>query len=488
MRISAPNPQAEEARDRAGTTVLRLLHDTRGFTAVFLALTLSVLIGFAALGVETGLWYAIKRQNQSGADVAALSGAMEFAGGKPYADICALAKLGAKANNFSVAAGWTCPGSSPTNTSDCTNLTSGQMCVNNPPLFGCCTTNTGAVEVILAQQQDGFLASLWQANVTVDTRAVAGPKGFETCMIALGTSGTDLKNNGNATVTLNNCSFASNSVTDTNPDYSVKFNGGVTMTAAAISTAGGTKITGNSNFISPPVTTHAAAVPDRYAGLITVPNPLPALSSTAPAPSTGGTLQPRRYDSVSNKAPMNFSSGTTILCPGVYVLNGADNSSGDAFTISGSGTTVNMGIAGVGACSGSTTDGVTIIATCSAPCTNGGGFDVGGTGSNTPTVSLKGPTSPQAGIPASILFYQPAATAITNANKGNTTLAGGSAVSLIGVVYTPAKEIGLNGNPNFSSCTELIAASFVISGNPTLTRASTCSLNSPSVSTLVLLE
>jgi len=30
----------------------RLWHDTRGFTAVFLALTLSVLIGFSALGVE----------------------------------------------------------------------------------------------------------------------------------------------------------------------------------------------------------------------------------------------------------------------------------------------------------------------------------------------------------------------------------------------------------------------------------------------------
>jgi Flp pilus assembly protein TadG len=43
----------------------RLWHDTRGFTAVFLALTLSVLIGFSALGVETGLWYLIKRVNQS---------------------------------------------------------------------------------------------------------------------------------------------------------------------------------------------------------------------------------------------------------------------------------------------------------------------------------------------------------------------------------------------------------------------------------------
>ena len=107
------------------------------------------------------------------------------------------------------------------------------MCVNNPPLFGSNTTNLGAVEVILAQQQDGFLASLWQANVMINTRAVAGPKAFETCMIALGTSGTDLKNNGNATVTLDNCSFASNSSSTTNPNYSIEFNGGVIMTAGA---------------------------------------------------------------------------------------------------------------------------------------------------------------------------------------------------------------------------------------------------------------
>src|SRR6266436_5024140 len=87
----------------------RLWHDTRGFTAVFLALTLSVLIGFSALGVETGLWYLIKRVNQSAADVAALSGALEFAGGRPYADICALAKLGAKANNFTFVSTAACP-------------------------------------------------------------------------------------------------------------------------------------------------------------------------------------------------------------------------------------------------------------------------------------------------------------------------------------------------------------------------------------------
>jgi uncharacterized membrane protein len=41
-------------------------------------MTISALIAFASLGAETGLWYAIKRQNQSAADAAAISAAYEI--------------------------------------------------------------------------------------------------------------------------------------------------------------------------------------------------------------------------------------------------------------------------------------------------------------------------------------------------------------------------------------------------------------------------
>ena len=56
----------------------RLLRDTRGATLVLIALMITALMGFTGLGVETGLWYTIKRYNQSAADNAALSGAMEL--------------------------------------------------------------------------------------------------------------------------------------------------------------------------------------------------------------------------------------------------------------------------------------------------------------------------------------------------------------------------------------------------------------------------
>src|SRR5438105_7510511 len=262
----------------------RLLHDTRGVTLVLVALALSALIGLTGLGVETGFWYAIKRYNQSAADIGALSGAMEKAGGQSYSDICNMAKLAGQANGFTFVS-FTCPTSSPA----CTSPATGQMCANNPPASGPNTTNQTAVEVILAQQQNAFFASLFLPNVTIDTRAVAGLQSFASCMIALGTSGQDLKNNGNASLTLNHCSF----ISDSTANNSITFNGGVTMTAAAIQTAGGDKITGNSNFISPPPTTGASAVTDPYAGQITVP-------------TLGG-----------NDTCVSFSSGSHTLLPSV---------------------------------------------------------------------------------------------------------------------------------------------------------------------------
>jgi hypothetical protein len=322
-------------------------------------------------------------------------------------------------------------------------------------------------------------------------------------------------------VTLNDCSFASNSVTDTNPNYSVNFNGGVTMTAAAISTAGGAKITGSSNSISPPVTTHAAAVPDPYLGAITVPS-LGAITVPSPGPppfcksftasADVNVLTPGLYGGAcaGGSIPViSITGGTTTLCSGVYVLDGDDNQ-GEAFVIR-SNATVNMGIPGTtyttktGAVTGSVLCptqqlisgtpytipfGVTVITTCSASnC--GGGFIVGDTGS--PTVTLAAPTTTALGgtIPARILFYQVAFPKADPGpgHPGNTTLAGGSLVSLNGVVYTPSTEIALQGNPTFDSCTELIANDFVIGGNPVMyAPLTTCGINTKSVSTLVLLE
>src|SRR5258708_1729882 len=109
--------------------IVQFWRDRRGATIAIVAITLPVLIGFGALGTETGLWYAIKRHDQSAADFAALSGAMELAAGKPYyqsatgSGICGLAQRDATRNGFTFAA-FTCPNSSP----GCSNPSAGHMC------------------------------------------------------------------------------------------------------------------------------------------------------------------------------------------------------------------------------------------------------------------------------------------------------------------------------------------------------------------------
>jgi Flp pilus assembly protein TadG len=469
-------------RSAFGTFSHRLASDTRGVTLVLVALAVSALIGFTGLGVETGLWYSIKRYNQSAADIAALSGAMELAGGQPYSDICKLAGRAAQANGFAAFAPSTC-------SSGCSSPPSGSNnCVNNPPVLGAYGGNANMVEVILAQQQNAVFASLFLPSVTIDTRAVAGLQAFPSCMIALNTSGQDLLVNGGGSAAANlnipACSFISNS---TSSD-SIRVTGNSTITAKAIDTAGGSKVSGTANSISPPITTFAPQVADPYLGQITPTWPWPG--GTNLGCTTGGaTLQPGWYGGSCAKGstpPMSFSSGTTFLCPGVYYLDGDDNQ-GEALAISGN-AVVKVGTTGNGC---ATNGGVTIIAGCSGTgCKSGGAFDICKTasGSCAPTVQLSAPsTIPGSGIPKDILFYQPGA--IADTSKGDSTIAGGSGVTLNGVIYTPATALNLNGNStSFGNCTELIAASFSISGTPSMNSAPSCGAVTQSATTIVLLE
>jgi hypothetical protein len=97
-----------------------LWQNARGATLPLVALSLSALIGFTGLGVETGFWYVIKRQNQSAADVAALSGAFELLAGQSiglsqnavYPDICNLAERDAARNDFTFNS-FSCPTTTP---------------------------------------------------------------------------------------------------------------------------------------------------------------------------------------------------------------------------------------------------------------------------------------------------------------------------------------------------------------------------------------
>src|ERR1700730_15442904 len=261
----APNGKVREG---VATALSRLRRDDRGMTIVLVAIAASALIGFTGLAVETGLWYTVKRVNQSAADTAALSGAFEVLAGQPYEDICGFARRDAIRNGYTFSGGWSCPAITPACTSP---PSSGGMCVNNPPMQGLYTGNNNAVEVILAQQQNALLASIDLANVTITTRAVAILKtSFNACILGLDKTAPSTVNVfNNAALSNPNCGVASNS--KASPSLTVDNNASI---AGPVSVVGGEAVTNGSTITGRPNLIGAPPVPDPYAGvaLQTIPD------------------------------------------------------------------------------------------------------------------------------------------------------------------------------------------------------------------------
>lgn len=470
--------------------------DQRGAILVFVALVLAVVLGFAGLGVETGLWYSIKRHEQTAADYAALSGAIEYAAGQPYylaasgsvpaKGICELAKRDAARNGFTVADSFVCPDATPA----CTDPSAGQMCVNNPPVLGRLAGDANAVEVILAQQQNTLFASLFLPSVTIKSRAVADVLAAgSACSLATwdkptnNPGGTAIDFSGSS-ASFNGCGFAS----DSTGSKSINFQGNATIDASWFQTTGNYNLNGNSvTFPSNlALLTDTAPIPDPYstscapaiacAGTITWPTVTG--NGGLSLPLTGGTLQPGTYK------PMNFGAYTYSLCPGIYVINGEDNQD-SAFTV-GNGTTVNIATSG---CSGSGS-GVTIIATSSGNTKKAGGFNVTGG-----TLNLSAPTSsPQTGIPSGLLFAQDpthADTTVSNGKEADSTITAGGTDSLQGTLYTPKTNVTFTGNSN-STCFIIIANTVTYTGTSTVSGSlSACQavgVTTPTVLNVVMSE
>ena len=166
------------------SAIVRVWQDERGVSAVILALSLTALIGFAALGVETGLWYSIKRQNQSAADAAAISAAYEILAGNT--DVT---------NNLTPAA---------TNAA-AQNEYTGTTPVVTYPYSDSIVSN--AVGVTLQTTQSTSFAALFLPSVTIQTKAVARVfPAAPGCILTLSTAGYGFEDKGSSTLNAPDCS------------------------------------------------------------------------------------------------------------------------------------------------------------------------------------------------------------------------------------------------------------------------------------------
>src|SRR5689334_17366624 len=160
-----------------------LRRDESGSIITFVVF-LPVLAGAVAIGVETGQLYRVKRQMQSTADAAALSGAIDSMAAKNLDTITATARYEAQRNGF---------------THGANGVT---VNVANPPASGPNSGNANAVEVTITKTT-GFSigAALLNASLSsfdIKARSVAAPGTYtvsststttssngEACMIAL---------------------------------------------------------------------------------------------------------------------------------------------------------------------------------------------------------------------------------------------------------------------------------------------------------------
>jgi Flp pilus assembly protein TadG len=219
--------------------LLRLARDRHGAIAVIFALMFPVVAAILGLGIETGIWYAIKRQDQSVADIAAYSGALEVVGDptKCTTGACPAAVKDAKTNGFDFA-----------NTAN----TASTVAVSG-------TT----VTVTLKHDQTPLMVSYFLGKNTfqIANFAVASVTSSPACASSVGGSGTAMKMSGGPTLTMPGCTLTSNS---TDP-ASIDLAGSATIDAFSVYTAGGVVNKGASTLnLTQPAKTSQTPLKDPY--------------------------------------------------------------------------------------------------------------------------------------------------------------------------------------------------------------------------------
>src|SRR5215472_18843834 len=431
----------------------RLFHDKRGLSAVTVAVSMPVLFGVAGLGVDTGLWYAMKRQNQSAADAAALSAAYEVMAGNTNVatNLTPAATEAATRNNYA--------GTTP---------------VVTCPYSDAIVAN--GVRVTLSQTQNAWFSSWFPAfptfaiaNAAVAAVNTLGPS----CLTALsptGASGSprgaDVSTVGSSVINVPNCIITSFA----NTSNSVYLQGGnnSSITAQTIVTAGQVATTGNpvltlsnpAQIGAPPqslTNPYACASPSppciTHAFLTTGPPAIPATCVANNPPPKGQTTTYPANSRFCNG--LNFPNGnaTTVdLSPGTYWITDGD------LNITSNGTLT------CSLCNG-TNLGVTIIFTTM----NGAAGTIGTVVMNA-NAQLGGLNAPNAGTFAGLLFVQDTVAGATYSQNG--TLQGGPNIAFVatGLIYFPHTDLAFQGNPTLgmNGCLIVYANTVALQGNSNL--------------------
>ena len=435
------------------SAIARFSHDRRGVSATIVAIALPGLIGVSALGVETGLWYTVKLQNQSTADAAAISAAYQVIADKTSVtgNLIPAASEAAAQNGYS--------GSTPA--------------VVYP--YSDSIVSNGVV-VTLQQTQPELLSSMFLPSVTISTEAVAVVKALDNlCILALATTGAGVVFGDLSFLDAPDCAVGANSTSTS----AIVIRGDIgSITAATLVTAGG--ITFNGDPVDPATPPSeliltsrlqigAPSIRDPYARILTrafLSSGIPATPAATHAwTDVTATITPGLYD-----GGMSFGANAIVdLTPGIYYVT-----NGDFFIASGATVTCMT-------CRDA--NGVTIVLTTPDP--PGGGAIGNAQIQKGSTVTLQAPNSgPFSGL---LLVQDPLA---ADGDGSDSAFEGGLGMSLTGLLYFPNAAVGFRGNPS-ATYTLLVARQVTVHSRSHLSNlgCSTAGLtNLPTVYTAVLAE
>lgn len=421
----------------------RLIEDERG-SIIVLALWLPVLAGAVAIGVETGELYRVKRQMQSAADAAALSGAIDSMASRT-GSITSDAKYEAQRNGF------TDNGSTVTVT------------INTPPTSGPNVRTNNAVEAIIQKKIGaGLLGSL--GTFTLTARSVAAPSTYtqtntpsaEGCLVAMTTA------NEQGVSFTNFSSFAS--------DCTIVSNG----SANGSGTSASVNVSNFSSATLKQIWTRGSVTVQNYSSItykdaqLRPPLPAPLINQTTYATDPYASIGPINLPSGTGNCDYNnFSAGNAstvtvtgnkIYCnglqvgnastvnftPGVYYIAGGDLYISSVSTVSCPTCTTDNGVAFVLTQLGSTTPdagigGVSISSDSTINLSAGRQDITYQSGSNTYS------------FPHGILFYQDPR--VTVGTMGSTskifTVSSLSNATLTGAIYFPNNRIDISNISTF---------------------------------------
>jgi Flp pilus assembly protein TadG len=424
----------------AAIRFLKFLRDRRGQAMVFVALCMTVFIGFVGLAVDVGHCRYVQRNMQIAADAAALAGAAEvrICGGVQNCSALQTAAQNALAENgYSIETLIANCSGSPES-----GLT---LTIDNPPCADPSDPNNSAqklnvVEAVITDQVPTYFARVFGIpSMTVTTRAEAERGVGGPCIYALDPSASGAITLAADALLNSECGIVDESSSASALECLV----GLGITAPSI------KVTGGADGLLNGLLCGVQPAPKTYVAAPNPPDPLAYLPIPSTTAESCGTTTSSPYTGSPSQVQVLASTGSTVVFnPGVY-CGGISITSTTPVTILFNSGIYDLRQGTNGLLGAITTGGLSIALSASSSVTGNGVmfYSEGGSSQSANGFSVTAPpalglgsidlTAPTSGEYGGVLFFQ----ASGNSSPGTFLLNLEQGSTFSGAIYAPSATV-----------------------------------------------